>query len=131
MGLGRGVSGYVNHTIPVALHAWFRHAKDYRRAVLAAVQCGGDTDTMAAITGAMVGAGVSKTGIPQEWLDALCEWPRTVAWTEGLGQRLAEVCADGAPRAAVRLPLYAVALRNAVFLVVIVAHALRRLLPPY
>jgi len=29
LGLAHGVTGYVNHTVPVALHAWFRYPKDY------------------------------------------------------------------------------------------------------
>jgi len=131
LGLRRGVTGYVNHTVPVALHTWFRYPMDYRAAVLAAVSCGGDTDTVAAIAGAIIGAGVGRTGIPQEWLGNLCEWPRNVAWMEKLGQRLADVCADGTPRAAVSLPFYGVPLRNAFFTTVVLTHGARRMLPPY
>lgn len=131
LGLARGVTGYVNHTVPVALHAWFRYPRDYRTAVLAAIQCGGDTDTVAAIVGGIVGAGAGRSGIPQEWLNALCEWPRTVTWIENLGQHLAKVCADGVPRKAVALPFYAVPLRNAFFTAVVLTHGVRRLLPPY
>ena len=54
--LDRGVSGYIYHTVPVAIHAWFRYPDDYREAVQAVIRCGGDTDTVAAITGALVDA---------------------------------------------------------------------------
>lgn len=27
LGLTRGVSGYVYHTVPIVLHAWFRHLR--------------------------------------------------------------------------------------------------------
>ena len=131
LGLANGVSGYVNHTVPVALHTWFRYSNDYRAAVLAAIRCGGDTDTVAAIAGGIVGAGVGRSGIPQEWLNALCDWPRTVSWIEKLGQRLAQMCFDETPRAALGLPFYGVPLRNAFFAAVVLAHGLRRLLPPY
>ena len=131
LGLACGVSGYMNHTVPIALHAWFRYPKDYRGAVLACVRCGGDTDTVAAIAGAVVGAGVGRSGIPEEWLDAFWEWPRTVPWMETLGERLAEVCADGSPRDAVRLPFYGVPLRNALLTAIVLMHGVRRLLPPY
>ena len=131
LGLSRGVTGYVNHTVPVALHAWFRYPMDYRAAVLAGVRCAGDTDTVAAIAGAIVGAGIGREGIPQEWLDNIWEWPRNVTWMEKLGQRLALVCADGTPRAAVSLPFYGVPLRNAFFTAVLLTHGARRMLPPY
>jgi ADP-ribosyl-[dinitrogen reductase] hydrolase len=131
IGLSHGVSGYVNHTVPIALHAWFRHPTDYRTAVLGTIRCGGDTDTVAAIAGAIIGAGVGRGGIPEEWLNALFEWPRTVSWIDNLGRRLAEVRADGVPRKAVGVPFYAIPLRNALFAGVVLIHGLRRLLPPY
>ena len=49
----RGVRGYVLQTVPVALHAWLSNQNDFRAAVLAAVHCGGDTDSVAAIVGGM------------------------------------------------------------------------------
>ncbi len=131
MGLAKGVSGYVNHTVPIALNAWFRHPRDYRAAVLSVIHCGGDTDTMAAIAGAIVGSGTGKDGIPSPWLNSICEWPRTLEWIERLGAHLAEVCADGQARAPLRLPFYGVPLRNLFFATVVLAHGLRRLLPPY
>ncbi len=64
LGLGSRVSGYVYHTVPVVIHAWLRHQRDYRSAIMDVVRCGGDTDTTAAILGGIIGAGVRKTGIP-------------------------------------------------------------------
>jgi len=131
LGLARGVSGYVFDTVPVALHAWLRHPDDFGAAVRAVLRCGGDTDTTAAIVGGIVGAGVGKPGIPPEWLDGLCEWPRTVPWMERLGRRLGAVVETGQPGEALTLPRIGLAARNAVFLTVALAHGLRRLLPPY
>ena len=129
--LERGVSGYVFHTVPVCLHAWFRHPRDVRRAVLDVVQCGGDTDTTGAIVGAIVGAGAGRNGIPADWLAAICEWPRSVHWIERVGRRLNEVRERKTPQRPVPLFLPGVLARNAVFLVVVFAHGLRRLFPPY
>ena len=56
LGLGKGVSGYMYHSVPVALHAWLSHPHDFRSAVLSVIRCGGDTDTTAAIVGGIVGA---------------------------------------------------------------------------
>jgi ADP-ribosylglycohydrolase len=129
IGLGDGVSGYTYHTVPVALHAWMRYPEDFFNAVIDVIRCGGDTDSVGAIAGAIVGAGVGRPGIPAAWLDRLWEWPRTVTWMEKLGKRVAE--AAGTPRAAQPVNVPGIFLRNLFFLVVVLLHALRRLGPPY
>jgi ADP-ribosylglycohydrolase len=131
LGLQRGVTGYMLHTAPVVLHAWLRHPRDYRAAVQAVIACGGDTDTTAAIVGAIVGAAVGKEGIPAEWLQALAEWPRSVAWMEKLGHCLLEALSTGKPVAPPRFSLAGLMLRNGWFFLVVLAHVLRRCLPPY
>ena len=125
------VSGYVYQTVPVALHAWLCSPRDYRRAVLAVIHCGGDTDTTGAIVGAIVGAGVGPDGIPPEWRDALWEWPRTADWMTRLGSQLAAVRTGGPPQRPLSLPFLPLLARNIVFAVVVLAHGFRRLLPPY
>jgi len=129
LGLERGVTGYALHTVPVALHAWLAHPGDYRGAVLAAIACGGDTDTVAAITGAIAGAGCGAESIPPQWLARLAESPRDVAWMKAVALRLAEVRANYISQGGMAEPL--VFYRNLKFLVVVLLHGLRRLLPPY
>ena len=131
IGCANGVTGYVNHTVPVALHVWLRHQRDYAAALTEAIRLGGDTDTVAAIVGALAGAGVGKAGIPQRWLADLWEWPRTVAWMEQVGTKLAQTCARHENAGALPLNPLALLLRNAVFLLIVLLHGLRRLLPPY
>ena len=131
IGCANGVSGYICHTVPAALHVWLSHQGDYRRAVTAMVRLGGDTDTAAAIVGAITGARVGKAGIPPEWLDNLWEWPRTAGWLEQLGIKLAERCADGYVSGGVPVSLFKLMLRNVLFIVVVLLHGFRRLLPPY
>jgi ADP-ribosylglycohydrolase len=128
---GKGVSGYMYHTLPCALQVWLTHQNDYREAVTAMVRLGGDADTTAAIVGAIVGARVGKAGIPAEWLNNLVEWPRSVAWMERLGARLAARAEDTARRQAVWINPFALLLRNALFMIVVLLHGFRRLLPPY
>lgn len=127
----KGVSGYMYHSVPAVLHAWFSHPRDYAQAVTVMIRCGGDTDTTAAMLGAIVGAGVGRRGIPQKWLDDLVEWPRTVAWMEDLAAKAARAAQRGEPGAAHPLPIAGLALRNIGFFVLVLAHGLRRLLPPY
>jgi len=131
MGLTRGVSGYVYHTVPVAIHAWLSSPQDYRRAVMSVIECGGDADTTAAIVGGIVGTAVGERGIPPEWLQGLCDYPRTIDWMRRLAGQLAESIDAGSGGAPLRLNTVAVLLRNVFFVVVVLFHGFRRLLPPY
>ena len=131
LGLAKGVSGFVLHTVPVALHAWLTNQRDFRSAVQAVIQCGGDADTTGAIVGGIVGASVGKEGIPEEWLDRLIEWPRSTAWMERLGAQLDDTMQSGIATRPIRLPVYGVIPRNLFFLAVVLLHGARRALPPY
>jgi ADP-ribosylglycohydrolase len=131
MGLKRGVTGYVYHTVPVVLHAWLRHPGDFRAVVSAVIECAGDTDTTAAIAGGIAGASTGREGLPEEWLGRLWEWPRTVTWLERLAGQLADSLEAEAPARPLRLPLYGVLPRNLLFLVTVLGHGVRRLFPPY
>jgi ADP-ribosylglycohydrolase len=128
----RGVSGFVNQTVPVALHAWFRHADDFRESVTTVIRCGGDTDTTAAVTGALAGARLGRQRLPADWLARVCEWPRTPAWVEALARRTAEALAAGTPRLSPPMRgAWAMPARNLFFFAVVLAHVFRRWLPPY
>lgn len=130
-GGANGVSGYMLHTIPAALHVWLGHQADYRGAVTATVRLGGDSDTVAAIVGAIIGTRVGREGIPSEWLENLWEWPRTTAWMEQLGARLAASCSGRVNGSSLPLNWPGLLLRNALFIPLVLAHGFRRLLPPY
>ena len=126
-----GVSGYILHTVPAALHVWLAHPDDYRRAVVTTIRLGGDSDTAAAIVGALVGARVGKEGLPAEWLRDLWEWPRTPDWIERLAARLAQHGGSRTSGEALPLNVIGLALRNILFIPLVLAHGFRRLLPPY
>lgn len=127
--LDRGISGYVNHTVPAAIFCWLRWPSDYRRAVEEIVLAGGDTDTTGAIVGALVGISAGSGAIPAEWLDGLIEWPRSVAWMRRLACRLAEARTSEQPVLPSVWP--ALLVRNIFFLIVVLSHGFRRLAPPY
>ncbi len=131
MGLERGVTGYALHVVPVAIFAWLRHPGDFRAAMTAALDCGGDTDTVGAILGAMIGASVGKDGIPAEWREAICDWPRSLSFMERVASRLAEQTQTGQPPGQVRCFWPGLIPRNLLFLGVVLAHGFRRLVPPY
>jgi ADP-ribosylglycohydrolase len=130
-GLGRGVTGYTYHTVPVAIHAWLSHSNDFRAAVTCVIECGGDADTTAAIVGGIVGTATGESGIPSEWLSSLCEWPRSVRWMRRLAHQLTESLPNSTPQQPLRLGFVAVLLRNLLFLLVVLFHGFRRLFPPY
>jgi ADP-ribosylglycohydrolase len=126
----RGVSGYMYHTVPAAIFAWLRYPGDYRSSIKGIISAGGDTDTTAAITGALAGAAAGASGIPGEWIDGMADWPRSVKWMVNLADRLAvSVTRPGARP----LPLFWPGLipRNILFMVTVLVHGVRRMLPPY
>lgn len=131
LGCGQRVSGYVYRTVPVALHSWLSHPRDYRRSVVAVIRCGGDTDTTAAIVGATVGSGLGRAGIPSEWVDRLWEWPRSVGWMERLAEATGNAIKTGIPLRPPRVVPAVGLARNALFFAVVLWHVARRLLPPY
>jgi ADP-ribosylglycohydrolase len=134
MGLHRGVSGYIYHTVPIALYCWLRSAGDFRQALEQVINLGGDTDSTGAIVGGLVGATVGASGIPAEWLDGLIEWPRTVLWMRTLAARLAlqfPATGECADQEALTLFWPGVPARNALFLLAVLLHIGRRMLPPY
>ena len=97
LGCEKGVTGFVMHTVPVAIYAWLRHGDDFRRAITEVVRCGGDTDSVAAITGAVVGAGLGPDAIPASWLDRTLEAPGAIARLRRLARRLAAMERSGRP----------------------------------
>jgi ADP-ribosylglycohydrolase len=130
LGLQHGVTGYAYHTVPVALYAWLHHPDDFRVPVVAALDCGGDTDTVGAIVGALMGARTGRGGIPKEWVDGICDQPRSINLPTKIGNRLARQKAGSADGSVGYFwPLLAV--RNAIFLIAVLVHGFRRLLPPY
>ena len=131
LGLGGGVTGYVYHTVPVALYAWFRHFGDFESTLTAVLDCGGDTDTSGAIVGAIAGAVVGDGGIPDRWIRGICDWPRGPRLLATVADRLAEASGGGRSAAPVRYFWPGAVPRNLFFLAVVLAHGLRRLAPPY
>jgi len=131
LGCESGVTGYVYHTVPAVLWAWLAAPFDFRGGMERIVALGGDTDTTGATFGALCGAAAGEKAIPPEWLAGICERPRSVAWVRELARRLHAAAVDkkGCGPLALAWPLIPV--RNALFLSIVLAHGLRRLLPPY
>jgi ADP-ribosylglycohydrolase len=61
----------VTTTVAWSLYAFLRSPDDYLQAVCTAISAGGDTDTTAAMTGAVAGARVGSSGLPSGLLARL------------------------------------------------------------
>lgn len=131
LGCANGISGYIRHSVPAVLHVWLSHPDDFAKAIMRLIRLGGDSDTTAAMLGAIIGARVGRQGIPARWLQDLWEWPRSVSWMERLGVRLAEQLEAPGDRRALAVNPLALLLRNLIFLVIVLTHGFRRLAPPY
>lgn len=129
--LYKGVTGYISHTVPVAVFCWLRYRGSFEQTIEAAVLLGGDTDTVAAIAGAVAGAELGCSAIPEKWIDGMADWPCTAVWMD----ELAKACARSAKGESLdRIPSLSPALvlgRNVIFAVIVLLHGFRRLLPPY
>jgi ADP-ribosyl-[dinitrogen reductase] hydrolase len=65
-------SGYVIHTLEASIWCLMT-TKNYKDAVLKAVNLGEDTDTTAAVTGGLAGLVYGADGIPESWLTVLAK----------------------------------------------------------
>ena len=63
-------SGYVIHTLHAAVYCLLK-TENFRDCALMAVNMGEDTDTTAAVAGALAGVIYGRGGIPQDWLKKL------------------------------------------------------------
>ncbi len=125
LGLSKGVTGYAYHTVPVALYAWARHYGNFRAGLEAVLNCGGDTDTLGAITGALLAI---NGAIPEDWSSGLCDYPISRTYL----QKLAVALESRPDEINQQIPSFAWAalpFRNLVFLSIVIAHVFRRLIP--
>lgn len=79
-------SGYVVHSLQTALHDGL-FAETAEEAIVTAVNRGGDTDTIGAITGAVAGARFGASQLPDRWLSPIDE----VSELEDLAGRLVKM----------------------------------------
>ncbi len=130
IGCKDGISGYIYHTVPCVIQTWLRHQNDYKKGIREIVLAGGDADTTAAILGGIIGARVGVKGIPGKWVGGITEWPRSIRWMTQLGKAVHSSMIFNNTN----VPGYfkpALIPRNIIFLVTVLVHGFRRLLPPY
>jgi poly(ADP-ribose) glycohydrolase ARH3 len=84
-----GNSAIGHESVPTAIFAAASQG-GFEETVSFAVRCGGDTDTLGAMAGALAGAAWGSTSIPARWLDALENGKRGRRYVEWLAGALAE-----------------------------------------
>jgi ADP-ribosyl-[dinitrogen reductase] hydrolase len=70
-------AGYVVHCVEIALWCAY-HEPAPERALVWLINAGGDTDSNAAVAGALLGARDGEAAIPRRWIEAVPDW-------EGIG----------------------------------------------
>jgi ADP-ribosylglycohydrolase len=116
-----GNSGFIVHSAALATFAFVHHVGPAEATLAATIAAGGDTDSIAAIVGAWLGALAGERALPAALLARIHDGP---FGPTHLG-RLAAALATGAPP-----PRYSVVralLRNLALYPVVLAHGLRRL----
>lgn len=66
-----GTSYLVNETVPSAFYCFSRYFEDSQMAIIEAANAGGDTDSIACITGALCGARCGIDAFPMRWITRL------------------------------------------------------------
>jgi poly(ADP-ribose) glycohydrolase ARH3 len=86
--LGNGVEAHLS--VPSACYIAITYSPDFCDAIRAAISLGGDTDTIAGMVGAIVGAHIGEKGLPIEWIEQLEDGPRGRSFARSLADRLFE-----------------------------------------
>lgn len=85
---GLGEAWVAEEAVASALYCFWRHPNDFRAAVLEAVNTDGDSDSIAAITGSVLGARLGQEGIPAAWVEQVEDG----AMLRQLGRALRAAC---------------------------------------
>ncbi|MDD2509855.1 MAG: ADP-ribosylglycohydrolase family protein [Syntrophomonas sp.] len=83
-------SGYVVHTLEAAIWCLINN-NDFTSTLLAAVNLGEDTDTVAAVTGGLAGISYGFEAIPAGWLEVLIRRDEILSLATGFADKLTQV----------------------------------------
>ena len=121
----KGISGYAYHTVPVIIYSGIRHDWNFENVVTEIIAAGGDTDTTAAIAGALCGALNGASTIPHEWVAGIEEWPTGIDKLKVLAKAIQT-------KTPLRIRPYwspLLLFRNTLFFLIVLRHGFTRLLP--
>jgi poly(ADP-ribose) glycohydrolase ARH3 len=84
--LGNGIK--VQEAVPMAIYCYCANPHSFEKAVESAIFLGGDTDTIACMTGAISGAALGANQIPSHWLKRSAETDYTPARIQQIASKL-------------------------------------------
>jgi ADP-ribosyl-[dinitrogen reductase] hydrolase len=116
-------TGYVVHTVPFALFCYLRYGDTPLLALQECIAAGGDTDSIAAILGAWLGARHGEPGLPAHLIALLNDGPFGPTHLRALAASLA----GGAPPP--RYSWLRAMFRNLALYPVVIFHGFRRIFP--
>ncbi|WP_394833007.1 ADP-ribosylglycohydrolase family protein [Pendulispora rubella] len=87
--LGNGI--VAEDSVPLALFCFLRWAPDFVDVVRNAILAGGDTDTIAAMAGALCGAQIGEEHLPPAWLDRVETGPKGIDGVRNLADGVFEL----------------------------------------
>ncbi len=82
-----GTGGFVMESVPFAVWCFLTNPDSFEESVITAVNAGGDTDSNAAITGAIAGARHGLDAIPEHWINSLAHPTRGRDYLLNLGEK--------------------------------------------
>lgn len=91
--LGNGIKA--QEAVPMAIYCFLTNSGSFEKAVESAIFLGGDTDTIASMTGAIAGAALGEKAIPERWIERSTE---TVYSPERIRQIASELYSNGLTR---------------------------------
>ncbi len=87
-GWNSGISGFIVPTTVMATYCFLRYSADFKRGVLSAIRLGGDTDSVAAIVGGLIGAHIGYDMLPSDLVDRIKVTPHDADWIAEMAERL-------------------------------------------
>lgn len=131
IGLSKGVTGYIYHTIPIVLYCWlyYENNRDFNSAIKNIITLGGDTDTTAAILGGIMGAEGNLDFINSDWLNFIIEPQLNIKKLEKTASLLAESINSNFQNSLEIIPNSFILnfIRNIFFTTVVLIHGFKRI----
>ncbi len=129
LNLKRGVTGYSLHVVPVALYAWLRHPDEFRTALAAALDCGGDRTLLERSLGRCRALSLGKTKMQ---LNGLLELG--MAKVDFSCRKLLkdyQQNSSGKPVGSIGCFWPGIVLRNVIFIFTVLVREVQTTAPPY
>ncbi len=124
------VSGYMYHTVPAVFFVVSQHPDDPMRGLQTLIAAGGDVDTTCAIAGGIWGVKYGEE-LLQSCKGRLAEPKLTPAFMQALSEQAEIATQSQQAQAPKRFGGVITLIRNLIFLLIVLVHGVRRLLPPY